>query len=82
MITLESQERLIEQVIWLTRRVYELEKRVGVPSDVRMKHLDGIEDGPHYFKHRQQSSGIDPVSAIYSARHDPLRFVQETDDAA
>lgn len=46
----ESYERLVEHVIFLTRRVHELEQRLGVPSDVIVKHAEGCYNDPLYFQ--------------------------------
>ena len=38
----EAYETLVEQVIFLTRRVHELEERVGVPGGVVEAHRKGV----------------------------------------
>ena len=43
-----KEQRLIEQVIYLTRRVYELEQKVGISDEVRLAHLNGLGDVPHF----------------------------------
>lgn len=41
---------LIEQVIFLTRRVHELERRLDVPHDVVREHLQGARDQLYFRK--------------------------------